>query len=138
MVLPEEKFETKKSEIKPKQRNIQAESDTEEKETKIDALLDESRALVYSSRFAAVMRTIPKIMEISRPMAYASELGESFRSVVSPKFVRFMYGISWAYVTVDTVVKTYEVKDHGIEKMAYTFGDTALWHSLASMVKVFF
>ena len=79
------------------------------------------------------MRRLSIVMAKTRSMAYASELGESTRPIVSPFFVKFLYGVSWAYVFIDTGVKTYSVKDQGREKMAYYALDTSIWHSLASM-----
>jgi hypothetical protein len=46
-----------------------------------------------------------------------------------------LYGISWAYVIFDTFVRTYSVKDFGNETMMYTFGDNAIFHTVASMVR---
>jgi len=74
------------------------------------------------------------MLKIARPMAYASEVGESFRPIVSRNVVRFLYGISWAYVIVDTGVSTYEVKRFGQEAMQYTCLDKAIWHTFASML----
>lgn len=80
------------------------------------------------------MRRLPKILKATRPAAYTSEVGESFRPVMSPGLIKIMYGISWAYVIVDTASATYNVKDKGQEVMKYTCLDKAIWHTLASMV----
>ena len=93
----------------------------------------ENRSLVYGSRIARVMRTMNNVMIGSRPLAYASELGESVRPLVPKFLVKSLYGISWAYVILDTIAKTYSVRDQGREKMAVYAMDLAIWHSLASM-----
>ena len=97
------------------------------------SVLENSRGLVYTSRVAAVMKNLPTIMAGSRPLAYASEVGESFRTVSHPTFVRFMYGLSWSYVILDTAIKTYGMKKHGREAMTYCCLDTSIFHTFASM-----
>lgn len=79
------------------------------------------------------MRRLNSVMASSRPLAYASEMGESVRPLVPPFFVRFLYGVSWGYVILDTAVKTYSVKDQGREIMSYYAMDTSIWHTFASM-----
>lgn len=95
--------------------------------------MEASRPLVYANRIAMLMRRLSTVMKQTRSMAYASELGESTRPVVNPMFVRFLYGISWGYVILDTTVKVYSVKDQGSEKMKFCALDTAIWHTFASM-----
>jgi fission process protein 1 len=93
----------------------------------------EGRPLTYASRFAVAMPNLSQVMRIARPLAYASEVGESFRPLFPLWLVRTFYGVSWAYVFVDTGVKTYEVREHGTEAMAYKACDLFAWHSIASM-----
>jgi hypothetical protein len=81
----------------------------------------------------AYLRNAGNIMKYMRPLAYASEVGESFRRVTSPAFVYSTYGLSFAYVIGDTVLKTYAVKHHGQEKMWIKCLDTAVWHFSASI-----
>lgn len=100
----------------------------------IDKLLEENRIMAYGSRFGRVMKMMNSIMNTGRPLAYASELGESARPLVPSWVVRSLYGISWGYVIMDTVVKTYSVKDQGKEKMSYYALDQVIWHSFASMM----
>jgi fission process protein 1 len=100
---------------------------------KLAEFIENSRSLAYTSRVAAVMRNLPKIMANSRPLAYASEVGESVRPITSRKFVRFMYGLSWGYVILDTAIKTHAMKKHGREAMAYCCLDTSIFHTFASM-----
>jgi len=99
----------------------------------LEGLSENSRALVYASRLAVVLRRLPSIMSYSRPLAYASELGESVRPLVNKSFVRFMYAVSWGYVFLDTGVKTHSVKSHGNEAMMYSCFDTSVFHCFASM-----
>jgi fission process protein 1 len=94
---------------------------------------EQGRPIVYASRFAAVMRSLSGMTRASRPLAYASEVGESFRPIFPQWLVRALYGVSWGYVFLDTGVKTYEAKDHGKEAMMYTAGDLMAWHTIASM-----
>jgi fission process protein 1 len=72
-------------------------------------------------------------MAQARPMAYASEVGESFRPLVHPMFVRFLYGLSWGYVFLDSAVRTYTVRKYGREAMGYCFLDASIFHTFASM-----
>lgn len=102
-------------------------------ETTAEKIDESTRSLAYAARLATILKRLPALMAYSRPLAYASEVGESFRPLIPPLAVKSLYGLSWAYVIVDTLVKTYEVKDLGREKMMYTFGDTGLWHCIASM-----
>ena len=89
--------------------------------------------MVYSSRFALLMRRLNTVMIYSRPMAYASELGESIRPLVSGNVVKGLYLVSWLYVIIDTFAKSIIVRDQGRKKMLYYAMDTAIWHTFASM-----
>ena len=96
-------------------------------------LSENSRVLVYSNRVALLMKRLSDLLANSRALAYTSEMGESIRPLVTTNFVRFLYGVSWGYVIIDTAVKTYNVKDQGREKMSYCCLDTSIWHTFASM-----
>jgi fission process protein 1 len=72
-------------------------------------------------------------MAHSRPLAYASEMGESVRPLVPVALVRLLYGVSWGYVILDTSLKTYSVKDQPTNIMTTYAMDTAIWHTFASM-----
>ena len=95
--------------------------------------MEENRAMVYARLFPKFMLKMNQIMIFSRPLAYASELGESVRPLVPRYLVRSLYGVSWAYVILDTVAKTFSIRDQGREKMAFYATDLAIWHLLASM-----
>jgi len=69
-----------------------------------------------------------------RPLAYASEFGESMRPIAPKWFVNGMYGLSIGYVVADTAIKTYEIRDQGSQKMLIKAGDLSLWHTFASMI----
>jgi fission process protein 1 len=69
-----------------------------------------------------------------RPLAYASELGESVRPLVPPILVKILYGVSWGYVFLDTGLKTFSVENQGRSKMIIYGFDTLVWHCLASML----
>ena len=68
-----------------------------------------------------------------RPMAYASEFGESFRPFVSPYFVNSLYGVSAFYVLADVGISCYNIRDKGTEAQIYTGIDQTIWHSMASL-----
>eukprot|EP01084_Bolivina_argentea_P160124 278854_1 len=69
----------------------------------------------------------------ARPMAYASEFGESFRPFVNPYFVHALYGVSIGYVFADVGISCYNIKDKGRETQIYTAIDQTIWHSMASL-----
>lgn len=95
---------------------------------------DEYRPATYTSRIAVILRQIPAFTAKAKAAAYASEVGESFRPIVSRNLVNTLYAVSIGYVVVDIVGRTYCVKNQGAEKVAYFVLDTSLWHSLASLI----
>ncbi|KAK9382393.1 mitochondrial 18 KDa protein-domain-containing protein [Kockiozyma suomiensis] len=60
------------------------------------------RYAAYANR----LRTI--VLATQRYVAYTSDIGESFRPIVNPSFVRACYGISWAYVLGDVSYEGYK------------------------------
>jgi fission process protein 1 len=54
---------------------------------------------VRYAAYAARLRTI--MLSAHRYVAYTSDIGESFRPVAHPNWVRAAYGISWAYLIGD-------------------------------------
>lgn len=46
-------------------------------------------------------RLRPMVQPFTRYLAYTSDLGESFRPVISPRLVTATYGISWIYLIGD-------------------------------------
>ena len=73
-------------------------------------------------------------MQRIRPIAYASEVGESFRPITSLFLVRFLYGVSWGYIFLDTGLNIRKLGDKSFEIKSLTFFDTFTWHILASLV----
>jgi hypothetical protein len=75
--------------------------------------------------------------DIARPLAYASEVGESVKSIVPNIVYKSLWGLSIGYVVVDTGTKVYDLsKTTGVtnrDLVVKTF-DTAIWHSIASLV----
>lgn len=70
----------------------------------------------------------------ARPLAYASEFGESLRPIAPKWFVRGMYGLSIGYVISDIGIKIHEIKDQGTETILMKAGELTLWHTSASLV----
>jgi fission process protein 1 len=56
--------------------------------------------------YAARLRTI--MLSAHRYVAYTSDIGESFRPVAHPNWVRAAYGISWAYLIGDVSHEGYK------------------------------
>lgn len=87
-----------------------------------------------------------KSIHLMRPSAYASEVGESTKAVVPNYVYKTLYGISGAYVLTDTLVRVHDLSEnkqvidrygngHGKDPiLAKKFGDSMLWHSLASLI----
>lgn len=68
-----------------------------------------------------------------RILAYASEVGESFRPLIPRSFVRGFYGISWGYVIIDTLFNTMLASEFGYDAAKYTCIDKSIFHTFASM-----
>ncbi|KAL1598610.1 hypothetical protein SLS60_007750 [Paraconiothyrium brasiliense] len=60
------------------------------------------RYAAYASRVRTIM------MSAHRYVAYTSDIGESFRPVAHPYFVRSAYGISWLYIAGDVANEGYK------------------------------
>ena len=61
----------------------------------------------YSARAARVLGVVTKSVKAgSRYVAYSSDVGEAARPLVSPTFVRAMYGVAFAYVGYDVYAAT--------------------------------
>lgn len=65
-----------------------------------------------------------------RPLAYSSEVGESFRHLM-PKLVVPLYALSFAYIGVDMGLDIYKAKPADRIKVAV---ERSIWHSMASIV----
>ena len=60
------------------------------------------RYAAYASRLRTIM------ISASRYVAYTSDIGESFRPVAHPYWVRAAYGVSWAYLVGDVSHEGYK------------------------------
>lgn len=69
-------------------------------------------------------------------MAYTSDVGEGFRPVVQPWFVKMCYGISWMYVLCDTGNESYKRYQETKDKMetARLGSQRFVFNALASMI----
>lgn len=73
--------------------------------------LDDSDSVDSNVRYAAYANRLRTILLAShRYVAYTSDLGESFRPIVSPWVVRACYGISWTYVLGDVSYEAWKAK----------------------------
>lgn len=118
------------SEVNPSHHNT---SSNLIEETKTEEIIEDLRPIVYGNRVALILARLPRLMAAARPMAYASEVGESLRPIIPPLLVRSLYGLSWAYVFADTAIKTYDVRKEGKMTMMIYCSDTLAWHSIGSM-----
>lgn len=62
------------------------------------------RYLAYLARIRPIVTTG------ARYLAYTSDVGEAFRPVVNPNFVRAAYGISWTYLIGDVSYEGYKAR----------------------------
>ncbi|SCU79904.1 LAFA_0B06392g1_1 [Lachancea sp. 'fantastica'] len=69
---------------------------------------DSTDSNVRYAAYASRLRTIA--MASHRYVAYTSDVGESFRPVFSPVFVKLGYGISWAYILGDVSYTSWVAK----------------------------
>ena len=92
-----------------------------------------SHVLAYGRTAARVPRYIVKALAFSRPLAYASEVGESMRKVL-PKLVTPLYTLSIGYVFVDIIVKYFNIGDKSNNYKKYFLLDLSLWHLGASIL----
>ena len=101
---------------------------TQEIREEIDSI---NRAAVGSRYTAVLLRNAKRFI---RPLAYASEVGESLRPLVSPIVVNSLYGVSIAYIGGDIGYQCYKSRDHGTKYISYLAFDQTLWHGAASLV----
>lgn len=64
------------------------------------------RYAAYASRLRTIM------LSAHRYVAYTSDIGESFRPVAHPNWIRAAYGISWAYLVGDVSHEGYKAWKH--------------------------
>lgn len=92
-----------------------------------------TRGAAYARVLARLPKYINHAMSMARPLAYASEVGESFRKVF-PKLVKPLYALSIAYVVGDIGVKFYNVRHKNGEFKKWFMLDISLWHLGASLI----
>lgn len=101
------------------------------KDTNKDSPL--TRAFAYARPTFPILQSMAAV----RPLAYASEVGESMKSVVHPYVYRTFWGMSIAYVFADTAVQVRNLSEcQGVTRkdLIVKTADTAMWHSLASLI----
>jgi hypothetical protein len=92
-----------------------------------------SRGAAYARFVARVPQMISRSMQLARPLAYASEVGESFRHVF-PYLVKPLYALSIGYVVGDIGIKYYHVQHKNSNYKKWFLLDLSLWHLGASLV----
>ncbi len=92
-----------------------------------------TRGAAYARFLARIPRMISKTMELARPLAYASEVGESFRHIF-PQLVKPLYALSIGYVLGDIAIKYHNVHNKNSEYRKWFLIDLSLWHIGASLV----
>ncbi|CRK48877.1 hypothetical protein BN1723_008235 [Verticillium longisporum] len=86
-------------------------NDSDKDENFFDELVDgyapeSTESNVRYAAYATRVRTI--LSSAHRYVAYTSDIGESFRPVAHPNFVRAAYGISWLYILGDVSYEGYK------------------------------
>jgi hypothetical protein len=94
---------------------------------------DQVRGAHMARFLARVPAMLSRTMQIARPLAYASEVGESFRNVF-PFLVKPLYALSIGYVIGDIGIKYYEVKHKNSNYKKWFLMDLSLWHLGASLI----
>ncbi|KAG0233941.1 hypothetical protein BGW42_007016 [Actinomortierella wolfii] len=100
------------------------------KQGDVDTVETGARYLAYFARYKNI------IAANSRYLAYTSDVGESFRPVVSPAVVRASYGISIAYVGFDVAYEGYKAHKDGApaDAVGLTVLKRSIFQGLASLV----
>jgi hypothetical protein len=94
---------------------------------------DSLRPAAYGRIAARLPKYAARAMESARPLAYASEVGESFRKVF-PRLVKPLYALSIGYVFADIGIKYYHVRQKPFEYRKWFLADVSIWHLSASLV----
>ncbi|KAI8098905.1 mitochondrial 18kDa protein, partial [Halteromyces radiatus] len=99
-------------------------------EGEVDTIQTNARYLAYASRLKTA------VAASSRYLAYSSDIGESFRPVVSPAVVRAAYGVSWGYVLVDMSYEGYKAHHAGDsnQQAALAMVHRGAFQAIASMM----
>lgn len=101
----------------------------------VDLVDTDFRFAGYTGRIATVLRGLAT-SPATRYLAYTSDVGEGFRPVVPPWFVRLCYGISWGYVLADTANETKKVfnETQDSNEAARVGSRRLVFNALASML----
>jgi hypothetical protein len=94
---------------------------------------DQIRGAAYARILTRLPKYAAKAMEAARPLAYASEVGESFRKVF-PNLVKPLYALSIGYVFADIGIKYYHIRHKNSEYRKWFLADLSLWHLGASLI----
>ena len=94
---------------------------------------EDSREAAYARFLARIPQMISRSLQLARPLAYASEVGESFRHVF-PSLVKPLYALSSGYVFADIGIKFYNVQEKNSQYKKWFLLDLSLWHLGASLV----
>jgi fission process protein 1 len=89
-----------------------------------------------NDRIFVITRYLTTLLRTSRPLAYASEIGEAVRPHVPRYLVNTLYGLSIGYVGLDIAVHTYNTYKHTNNKKItmYECLDKTIWHTGASII----
>jgi mitochondrial fission process protein 1 len=103
---------------------------------KSDERMEDAHGLAYVGWIGRTVARLPKMIAHQRWLAYASEGTEPFRPIAHPWLVRSGYALSLVYVVTDIGVRTNTQyrSSNSVEKAAIVFGDSFVFHSLASMI----
>ena len=92
----------------------------------------------YAARAARVLAVVGKSAKAaSRYVAYSSDVGEAARPLVSPTFVKAMYGVAFAYIGIDVYLHAKEAHEtsNGNTTLTARAGiETFVFQSLASLI----
>ena len=91
-----------------------------------------TRGAAYARFLSRVPKMIARTMELARPLAYASEVGESIRHVY-PQLVKPLWALSFGYVFGDIAIKYYNVHNKNYEYRKWFVVDVTMWHIFASL-----
>uniref|UniRef100_A0A7S2S404 Mitochondrial fission process protein 1 n=1 Tax=Mucochytrium quahogii TaxID=96639 RepID=A0A7S2S404_9STRA len=85
----------------------------EEMEAEAEAVLEDSplRVFGYAGRIGRLAALA--LSRGSRYIAYSSDVGEAFRPVVDPKYIRIGYGVAITYVCTDIALYTHRAYEQG-------------------------
>jgi fission process protein 1 len=92
-----------------------------------------ARPAAYARILARLPQYATRAFEMARPLAYASEVGESFRHVL-PKITKPLYALSIGYVFGDIGVKYYNNRHKNSQFVKWYMLDLSLWHLGASLI----